>query len=197
MPPTVPFSQSASRPRPGRSLLVAGLCLLGLASASAAPAHEHGALTLALAVEGSGFSIDLESPLDNLLGFERAPRTDKERQAVRALAQQLRSGALFVANADAGCRIGAVALTSGVLAPALLGEAAVPAPAQVGHDEHAGHADLDASLSYTCSHPQALRSLNVLLADRFRGIQRVTVQLATPRGQSQQVLRGPQRQLRW
>jgi hypothetical protein len=174
-------------------LLACATALLAPVLTQAEPAHEHGALTLALAVEGAGFTLDLESPLDNLIGFEHAPRSDAQRQAVRTLAQRLRSGALFVANTEAGCSVRTVSLASAALPAALLGER-TQAPPEAGHE---GHADLDASLSYVCQHPQALRTLTVKLADAVPGIRRITVQLATPRGQSQQVLSGTQRQLRW
>lgn len=37
-----------------------------------------------MVVGGGQLEVALESPLDNLLGFERAPRTDKQRAAVPA-----------------------------------------------------------------------------------------------------------------
>lgn len=191
---------AAQRRRTLGTALAAVLALTAAATAHAEPAHEHGALALSLAVEGEGFSLDLESPLDNLLGFEHAPRTERQRQTVRAMAQKLRSGTLFVANAEAGCRLSEVSLSSGALPAALLGEkpaAAAAAAEPAGHGKHADHADLDASFSYRCTAPQALRSVQVKLADAFPGARRITVQLATPRGQSQQVLSGAQRQLRW
>jgi len=36
---------------------------------------------LSIAVEGAGFTVQLESPLDNLVGFEHAPRNKQQEQA--------------------------------------------------------------------------------------------------------------------
>ncbi len=51
-------------------------------------AHVHGQLKLDVAVDGPTVVIDMESPLDNIVGFERAPKTDAEKKPSR---KQLRS----------------------------------------------------------------------------------------------------------
>ena len=55
--------------------------------AAAQHAHEHGRLRLAIAIDGEQLSIALEAPLDSLVGFERAPRTDAERRSAAAPAR--------------------------------------------------------------------------------------------------------------
>ncbi|MGB0128732.1 MAG: DUF2796 domain-containing protein [Rhodocyclaceae bacterium] len=40
-------------------------------------AHEHGVAKLDVASDGGALAINVESPLDNRVGFEHAPRTDK------------------------------------------------------------------------------------------------------------------------
>ena len=63
-------------------------CLFALAmipAAWAAPAHVHGEAKLEIVVDGGEFAIRFESPLDGLLGFERAPRTAAEKQAVQTM----------------------------------------------------------------------------------------------------------------
>ena len=62
------------------SLLAAGLAATAL-PAWAAKAHQHGVARLDVAVEATRVTLYLDTPLDNLLGFERAPRTDAERKA--------------------------------------------------------------------------------------------------------------------
>jgi hypothetical protein len=58
---------------------VAMAALAGATPALAASPHEHGVARLDVAVDAGRVSFSLETPLDNLLGFERAPRTDAER----------------------------------------------------------------------------------------------------------------------
>jgi hypothetical protein len=42
-------------------------------------AHVHGQMKLDVAIDGPTVVIDMESPLDNIVGFERAPKTDAEK----------------------------------------------------------------------------------------------------------------------
>ena len=55
------------------------LCLTPLLAHAGGKAHVHGVATLDIAVEARKITVQLESPLDNLLGYERTPRTDAER----------------------------------------------------------------------------------------------------------------------
>ena len=82
--------------------------------AHAAGAHSHGIARLEVAVDGATVTLRLASPLESLLGFERAPRNDAERGQVRAMAQALRAGNPFVPTPAARCRLDKVDLASSV-----------------------------------------------------------------------------------
>jgi hypothetical protein len=155
---------------------------------SAGKAHEHGALKLDVAIEGNKLTIAMEAPLDNLLGFERAPRTDAERKAAAEVLARLRSPdqgkALFSADASAQCTLSKADVQAPVLEPG-----AKPAP----KDEHA---DLDASYEFSCAQPAELRSLDVGLFDAYKRIQRIDVQVAGPKSQSKVTLKRPARSVK-
>ena len=92
--------------------------------------HEHGVARLNVALEGQRLSIELDSPLANLLSFEHAPRTDPQQNEVRAMAARLRRAeTLFVPSGAASCRLASVALESGSL-PGNLLDSAAPSPAR-------------------------------------------------------------------
>ena len=151
----------------------------------AAPAHTHGHATLRIAVDGGKLDVLLDTPLDGLVGFERAPRTDAERQAIRDAAAKLRAAGLFVPTAAAGCTQKSVKMSSPVLPPELLGEA----PSSGGAPRKAGeHADLEASIAFECSNAAELKGLETTLLRTFSRIRKVDVQVAGPRGQSKSVL---------
>jgi hypothetical protein len=130
----------------------------GLAHAEGA--HQHGVARLELVAEGTTLTFTLDSPLDNLVGFERGPRTAAERAQVQAMAQRLHGGAALLQPSPAAvCTLKAVALTSDVIAPALLAKDAA-APAQPGKPPAAGgHADLEATFSFDCRTPAALKGV--------------------------------------
>ncbi len=61
--------------------LAAGWPLL---PATAGKAHTHGVGQMSVVLEASQLRVEVELPLDTLVGFERSPRTDAEREAARA-----------------------------------------------------------------------------------------------------------------
>lgn len=174
-------------PRRCVRLLTWGVFLWGAAAAHATEAaHVHGLMRLDIAVEQSTLTVQLEAPLDSLLGFERAPRTAAERQAADALLQRMGDGAsLFKPSAAAQCRPTEARVDSPVLQTA--GSAAHGA----GHE----HADLDASYAYRCTHPEQLAHIEVGLFEAFRRLQRIEVQVAGPQQQLKQTLQRPDKRV--
>lgn len=93
---------------------------------AATPAAEHkprqrGVATLESRVERQRLNLRLEKPLDNLVGFDRAPRTAAERAVVeRALAPLHDTEALVQVDGAAGCTLRASRIEALVpgLAPA-------------------------------------------------------------------------------
>ena len=84
-----------------RAFALSILMAAGLASASpvhADAAHEHGVAVLRVVSEGATLMIEFVSPLDNLVGFEHAPRTDAQRTALRAAQARLRDAAALAAE---------------------------------------------------------------------------------------------------
>ena len=66
--------------------------------------HEHGHGTLDVVVEGEDLAIELRMPGVNVVGFEHAPATDAEREAVRrALARFRDPAAVLVPSPGAEC----------------------------------------------------------------------------------------------
>lgn len=142
-------------------------------------AHVHGQAQLMVAVEGNTVQISLESPLDNLLGFEHAPRTAKEKQAAEAMVAKLKAPeTLLQLNPEAGCK---------ALPPEL---SSLP-----GEDKKDSHGDLQADYSFECATPP--KHLEVKLFAAFPRLKRLDAQLVTPTGQSAQRLSPGKSRLSW
>jgi hypothetical protein len=158
----------------------AGLALAALVPSSAiaqmqpaAHAHVHGIASVDVAVDPAAITISLSSPLDNLIGFEHPPHTDAERAAsTSAVAALQRGEQVFAIDPAAGCKLKSVELSSAALG--------------VGHPDpseaEAGHADIDGTYEFTCSAPRLAQFIDVGLF-QFPHMQKVTVQVAGPRGQ--------------
>lgn len=168
-----------------RALGVLALAALTGAPALAQKAHQHGVATLDLSVEPRRVSVWLTTPLDNLVGFERAPRSDAERQRVEAALAALRdAAALWRIDPAAGCTPGEVMLKSAVLG------LNAPAPAaNPGTKE--GHADLEARWDFDCRDGTRTGFVEQGLFEAFARLSRLEVQAVTPRGQMKATLRKP------
>lgn len=162
---------------------IAALAMIAASPAQAHKAHEHGVVRLDVAIDGGTLGIAAEVPLDNLLGFERAPRTDAERKtAADALARLRAPAGLFVVDGAAQCRLTRAEVTAPVL--------------EAGAKPEDGHADLDAGYQFECARPGRLRTLELGWFDAFPRIQRIEVQLAGPQGQGKTTLRRPARSVK-
>jgi Protein of unknown function (DUF2796) len=170
------------------ALLMSCLVLAASPAAIASKAHEHGVMKLDVAIEASKVTLTIEAPLDNFLGFERAPRNAAERKAAADLLARLRDPnqvtALFAMDAAARCSLNKTEVQASGLEPGAK-------PAAQGE-----HADLDASYEFNCAQPGELRSLDVGLFEAYKRVQRIEVQVAGPKGQSKATLKRPARSVR-
>lgn len=168
------------------ALITAGLALAASAQAHG-DKHEHGVVHLDVAIEGATLVLQLESPLDSVLGFEHQPRTPEQRQAVEQMLKRLRDGAaLFSPNAQAGCRFEGAEIES-----ALIAAPGTPASDRSDTADKAEHLDVDATYRFRCTATPALGQLTHQLFATFPRIQRIEAQVATPKGQRRQVLKRP------
>ena len=168
-----------------RAGLVGCSLLLLTASTFAHEAHVHGVGQLDVAIDGNTLSLHLDSPLANLIGFEHAAKSAKDKQAVQAMSADLRAaGKLFVTSPAAACSLTSVSLNAAGIEPSLLGEKNASGTTGASHASADGHADLDGDFTFRCQHPEQLREIDVKLFKRFTGFQRIAVQVVTPKRQS-------------
>ena len=167
------------------ALVISMLAMRAIVSAQG-HAHQHGVLTLDIGIETSTLTMQMASPLDNLLGFEHAPRTDGERKRVDAALARLGAAQdLFAIDAAAECRLANVEITSEVLGIGTPGTAS-------SHDQHA---DLGARFDFQCRDGGRTAYVDVHLFDAFAGVKRIEVQVAGPRGQLKRNLRRSERRV--
>lgn len=170
-----------------RLYLLMTLSLAAL-STNAAEAHVHGVASLQVAVDGSSLSLNLSSPLVNLLGFEHLPHTDKQKAAVAEMARKLRQAdKLFAPTSTAGCK-----LKSGKLESVALGNAK-----KEDHEDGGDHADMDAEFVFQCGHPAELHDLDVKLFAAFPGLHQLKTEVVTQRGQTAATLTPSNHRIKW
>jgi hypothetical protein len=157
-----------------RATLLA-ICMLAALPAGAQKAHTHGAGNLDVAVEGARLTLAVEIPLEDLVGFERAPRNDRERAAIDAMSAYFRSGKAFVPSPAAGCALGETKV-----------ETTTP---------DKGHAELNATFTYQCAAAAELRRVEAPLFEEFKRLKRLDTRVVTARGQKAARLTPRQRTL--
>ena len=146
-------------------------------------AHEHGSGTLNIAVEGSKVTMELEAPGADIVGFEHAAKTRREKTEVEKAKTQLAAPlALFALPASAACRVteAKVEIETG------------------GHDHDAkaeakggktatkedGHSEFHAEYALECAAPGNLTAIEFGYFRAFAGARKLTVNVITPKGQS-------------
>ena len=165
--------------------LAAALVGLGITfTAFAQGGHEHGVARLQVAIDGGQLAIELQSPLDNLVGFEHEPSTEAQRRALADAEARLRDfGALFVLPVAAGCMLSEVELES----PWHAGHDEAHDHEQdheCAHDHEEAHGEMHVRYLLNCTRPEALTGMTVKLAEAFPRTARIRTETATPRGQN-------------
>ncbi|MDO9244278.1 MAG: DUF2796 domain-containing protein [Rhodocyclaceae bacterium] len=160
------------------SLLLTAL-LFSLPVAHAQHKHTHGEGRLDISIDKDLITLNLELPLDAAVGFERAPKNDKEKAALAATEQTLNdAAALFVPSPAANCAAQSVKVEM----PQFSGNA---------------HADIDASYVFRCANPAALKGIETTLFKHFKRLYRLEVQRVGPTGQGAARLTPKQPVLNW
>jgi len=147
--------------------------------AQAQKAHVHGEGKLDVAIDKDTVTLNLELPLDAAVGFERAPKNDKEKTALTTAEKILNdAAALFVPSPAANCAAQSVKVEM----PQFSGNA---------------HADIDASYVFRCANPAALKGIETTLFKHFKRLYRLEVQRVGPAGQGAQRLTPKNPVLSW
>jgi hypothetical protein len=150
--------------------------LLALLAALALPAHAqhaHGEGKLDVVIDKDSIAINLELPLDAAVGFERAPKNEREKAALAEAEKIFGDAALFVPTPAANCKPQAPK----VVMPAF--------GAKAGADDPG---DIDASYSFRCANPAALKSIETGIFKNFKRLYRLEAQRVGPSGQGKQRL---------
>jgi hypothetical protein len=155
-----------------RKTSIAALSItLGLMSAplSAGPhGHAHGKGEMELTLQDGSIRAIFRTPMDSLLGFEHAPKTEAQKAAVAQLKSKLSDPALFfIPTPAAQCAAGAAEASSALFTGQVSG----------------GHSDLEYRFSFQCANIQALKSIEALLFADYPRLHEIRAIVVDPKGQ--------------
>jgi Protein of unknown function (DUF2796) len=167
-------------------VLAAGLFVsAGAAQERQLGAHEHGRGVLNIAIEGGRVSLELEAPGADIVGFEHAARTPRQKAALKQAKQQLLAPqGLFKFPSAAGC---VVAEASVDVEPGQHqgGEAkGAGAGGTKGEAAGEGHSNFHGQYAFNCKDPARITGVEFAYFQAFAGAQKLEVNVITPKGQT-------------
>lgn len=139
--------------------------------------HVHGEGRLEAVLDKETLTLSLELPLDAAVGFERAPKNDKEKAMLASAEKILNNPALFQPATAAQCVVQSIQVSM----PAFTGD----------------HADIDATHIFHCTKPAALSSVETTLFKSLQRLYRLEAQRVGPAGQGAQRLTPNKPVLNW
>jgi hypothetical protein len=166
-------------------LVWGAMAALDAGAAFASPsghAHVHGHAQLEVSVQGSRLYIALTIPMEVLVGFERAPRSDDERARLDRALELLRAPTLFRPSAAAACRHRSATLSWSSGGPTSL-------PPEDSHN------DLNLVTEFDCAEPAQLAALEAAIFDAFSRLRRIDARVAGSHGSLSAVLQRSKRSL--
>ena len=164
-------------------------------------AHEHGHGHLNLVLDGKQLMVELQAPAADLVGFEHAARSDEEKaRYAEAMTLLKQPDTLFRLDPAAGCKLTRQELQAAKEDHDHEHEHDHDKAAD-NHDEYhpeeAGHADLGAMYTYTCTDPAKLTGLEATLFGVYPSLEKLSVQGILPSGQTAAELTPSANKLSW
>ena len=164
-------------------------------------AHEHGHGHLNLVLDGNQLMIELQAPPPTWWVFEHAARSDEEKaRYAEAMTLLKQPDTLFRLDPAAGCKLTRQELQAAKEDHDHEHEHDHDKAAD-NHDEYhpeeAGHADLGAMYTYTCTDPAKLTGLEATLFGVYPSLEKLSVQGILPSGQTAAELTPSANKLSW
>jgi hypothetical protein len=137
--------------------------------------HVHGEVIFNIVLEDDHLDVEMISPAMNITGFEHAPSTEQERQAVEEAVRKLGdAGNLLMLPETAGCKPGAATIETPLREE--------HADHDHGHEQAAEpedegeHAEFHVTHSLQCDKSGAIDSVTLTLFRHFPGVEKVRLQ---------------------
>jgi len=140
--------------------------------------HEHGQLNLVL--EGNRLDAELIVPGVDVVGFEHAPRDERQKAVVEAAVITLKDpNKIFALPAKAACVVESTNVES-----AMLGGEHEHEDHAEEHDDEDTHAEFHVTYKFRCGDPNSLDELAMRYFEHFKGTVELKVRAVGPWGQT-------------
>lgn len=154
------------------AFLLSNICM---AAEKSLHAHEHGAVKVGMAIDKTSVEIDMDGPAESFLGFEYAPKTEKEKKLLndlkRTWAQNL--GSLISFDKALNCKV---------------------SESNVEHVIESGgtHSEIEATAKLSCTGKLAGSKASISLKKAFKHIKKLSVEVLSAETKSVEITKDVQ-----
>lgn len=142
-------------------------------------AHVHGRVYMAIAAADNELVIGWHVPAGDIFGFEHAPESAAQREAIEKELAWLNSAAWVRFNGSDSCEKVQADAQTDLLDP-----------------EHSGHGDVEVSFHWQCSAPVNLNGMSLHLFERYSALESVHFDWLENHAAGSGTLEAPHQQLR-
>jgi hypothetical protein len=144
------------------------LSLVSAPLAASPHSHAHGKGEMEITVQDGAIRAIFRTPMDSLLGFEHAPKTEAQKTAVTQLKNKLSDPTLFFTPTPAAqCTVSGSEASSALFVGKVSGS----------------HSDLEYRFSFKCANPPALSGMDALLFANYPRLHEIRALVITDKGQ--------------
>ncbi len=149
-------------------------------------AHQHGVANLNIAISKHELVIELDTPADNILGYEYIPKTEQQKQQLATSLSQLKQGdLLFNIPLHSECTLKQVKIDNPFVSHKMEHDEHEEHDEHDEHDE--SHTDFEALYIYNCQSPIITISFAGVF-DHFPRLEKITAQWINEDKQSANVV---------
>ncbi len=136
--------------------------------------HSHGVGNLDIAVQGNSIKVTFELPMESTVGFEHAPKTAAQKEAIVQLQATLNKETLLTFTDAAKCQ------QTSIKASSPLFEALQTQPPK---GASSAHSDVSVDIEFSCVNTKLLDRADLRIFKQFTRLKTIRIQFAGPNGQ--------------
>lgn len=142
-------------------------------------AHEHGYAIVQVAVQNLDIAVRVEGPAEAFFGFEKKPKSEKEKEIVHDIEKKLKTDLLRILGVDSGlgCHFDQLDITHGLEEYPQTPSSSPGQPSAPQKKGHEDHADLELDAKGKCTKSPVGSTLKFAFIKEFTRIKKLKLEV--------------------